>query len=62
MAARSGDLKNETDSDRPTFLTQDETAVDTSLDVDIDADVERTDNELTRRRRRLPSRGVVAVI
>jgi peroxiredoxin len=40
-------LKKETDNDRPTFLTQDETAVDTSLDVDIDAEVERTDNELT---------------
>ncbi|KAA9408500.1 peroxiredoxin [Haloarcula hispanica] len=40
-------LEKEEDDDRPAFLTQDETAVDTSLDVDIDAEVERTDSELS---------------
>ncbi|EMA34848.1 redoxin domain-containing protein [Haloarcula japonica] len=40
-------LETDTDDDRPAFLTQDETAVDTSLDVDIDAEVERTDSELS---------------
>ncbi|KAA9399335.1 peroxiredoxin [Haloarcula sp. CBA1130] len=35
------------DDDRPAFLTQDETAVDTSLDVDIDEEVEQTDSELS---------------
>ncbi len=39
-------LEKEDDDDRPAFLTQEETAVDTSLDVDIDAEVERTDGEL----------------
>ncbi|WP_434531365.1 redoxin domain-containing protein [Haloarcula sp. NS06] len=39
-------LEKDADDDRPAFLTQDETAVDTSLDVDIDAEVERTDSEL----------------
>ncbi|EMA25838.1 MULTISPECIES: redoxin domain-containing protein [Haloarcula] len=40
-------LEKEEDDDRPAFLTQDETAVDTSLDVDIDEEVERTDSELS---------------
>ncbi|NLV12935.1 redoxin domain-containing protein [Haloarcula argentinensis] len=40
-------LEKDTDDDRPAFLTQDETAVDTSLDVDIDEEVERTAGELS---------------
>ncbi|AUG46062.1 monooxygenase [Haloarcula taiwanensis] len=40
-------LETEADDDRPAFLTQDETAVDTSLDVDIDEEVEQTDRELS---------------
>jgi len=39
-------LETDVDDDRPAFLTQDESAVDTSLDVDIDEAVERTDSEL----------------
>ncbi|MHC3379459.1 redoxin domain-containing protein [Haloarcula sp. H-GB5] len=40
-------LEKDTDDDRPAFLTQDETAVDTSLDVDIDEEVERAAGELS---------------
>ncbi|GGM36703.1 redoxin domain-containing protein [Haloarcula argentinensis] len=40
-------LEKDTDDDRPAFLTQDETAVDTSLDVDIDEEAERTAGELS---------------
>jgi len=40
-------LETDGDDDRPAFLTQDESAVDTSLDVDLDEAVERTDSELS---------------
>ncbi|WP_367176846.1 redoxin domain-containing protein [Haloarcula rubripromontorii] len=40
-------LEQDDDDDRPAFLMQDETAVDTSLDVDIDEEVEQTDSDLS---------------